>query len=428
VAILLLVTGVNLAAVTPPAAGNPAVVTAHTKALQLITRSPAMEGAMYACLYRLYMQGMGISRAQNQCEMELPDLGRGGVSSELPGYTGPGTRGGSSGSGGSGVGCPGWLAGPAALGSRWYRNYVDPVNPTVHYGKYSWGAAGEVKSATEWYEYLGLSEAESERRKMEAVREHQEAHDEEVRTFNAALRAADDLSAARKTGDAARIAAAEAALKAATEAHTQAQDAELKAYEKALADPNIVKPGVSQTDPNAPDMCGADTLAFLRECDRVNWITADCRMLQARIQHCVDPALIFPNPIDGSPTCGQQTATPEEMASAMEMWCRRLVRYGPDDDPCSLAPRHGGGNPNLALLGLTWDPTHGTAVVCGSPYAFIAQDSCVAEMTVPTFGRPDVETVVLWAFDKLGGPVFILPGNPPGGGPRPPYDPPGPGD
>ena len=81
----------------------------------------------------------------------------------------------------------------------------------------------------------------------------------------------------------------------------------------------------------------------------------------------------------------------------------------------------------MELRGYVWDAETIAITVCGSPYAYVAQDSCVVPLRLSDFGQTSLDDVLLWAVDRVGGPVFILPANPRPDGPRPPLDPPRPG-
>ncbi len=404
----------------PGRADDTLTVQEHRTALAILSRQPVREGAFAACLFRLYAQGLGIVRAQHECEVALPGLA-GAAGTPLP-------AGHVSASSGVGLRCPGTLNGPAARGQAYGRPYADPRAISEDLGGYSWGGSGEVKSADEWFVWRGLSETESARRKAEAVDRYFDAVGDAQRAFDDWTAAVDAANNAHQSGDPQAIKAADEKQRQASAALDDAQTARDIALHNAQADPNKAPPDVSDVDPEAAT-CGADALAFLVECDRADWRTPDCRELQARMHHCVDPALIYPDPLDGSIACGESLADPEQVASALEAWCHERVRYGPDvDDPCSIHPRQGApDSEEMALRGYVWDAGSAAVTVCGSPLAYVSQDSCVVPLRLPDFGQTSLDEVLLWAIDKLGGPVVILPADPRTSGPRPPLDPPRPG-
>jgi hypothetical protein len=394
------------------------LTSAHATAMKVLAKEPVNEGAFAACLFRLYAQGLGIKLAQQRCEIELPKLA-GPPGTPLPG-------GQVSASGGIGLRCPGTLAGPAARSEAYGRSYADPRKPGVDFGGYSWGGSGEVKRDGEWFEWKGLSESESLKRKTEAVERFLAADRAVAQAKQEVINAFNEKSAADKSGDPNRIKQADENLKKALDANEEANDDWHDALDKAKADPNKAYPKVSHPDPNA-DTCGADMLVFLRECDRVDWKSPQCVQLKAQLKNCVDPALIYPDPLDGGVHCGEELATPEEVAAAAEKKCHERVLYGPDvEDPCSIQPRKGRPESReMELKGYVLD-SDGKPSLCGSPIAHVTEDSCVVTLSVTTFGHRTIEDVLLWGVDKLGGPIFILPADPRPGGPRPPVDPPKP--
>lgn len=393
----------------------------HATVLQILDRDPVAVGSMYACLYRLYMQGLGIKQAITECEQQLPALGNKDVSSIMPDYLGPaggGGGGGGSGWGGGDTGCPGSLAGPAARGRVFTAGPLppDPRTPGVDFGGYSWGGRGEVRNSEEWFKYRGLSEQESELRKREAVENYVDALRAWEAAWNEYEMALHERSAAGASGDANRITAAEARQKAASEALDKAKETRERALREAQADPNKAPPDVARVDPDAPG-CGSDALAMLRECDRVAWVTAVCQQLYAEEHNCADPALMMPNPLDGGVRCGE-APMPENAAEVLAAWCRQHVRPTPGEDPCAADPTQidtGGGR--FAATGHVWRTEEGNPIVCGSPLAIVTEESCAVPLTVPAPERADVRTILLVALDRLGGPVLVLPADPPPGWP-----------
>jgi hypothetical protein len=414
---ILLACGPAVAGPASSARADQPLKEVHLNALQIIEKDPSLAGAMYACLYRLYKQGLGVNAAQQECEIQLPSLGNKDVSSVFPNYFGPVGGGGKGSSwGGGDISCPGSLAGPAARGMVYGKGWPrDPRNQSLDLGGYTWGGAGEVKNGSEWYEYRGLSENESEARKREAVEDYFAAEKEWGTALDNLAKATGNLNAAKTSGDPARIADAEAKLKAAEETFNKADKKLNEAKDKAKQDPNKAKPGVSRLDPDAPNLCGADLLATLRECDRVSWQSGQCQQLYAELHNCADPALIYPDPETGAVQCGEPVA-PEDAAETLKRWCQENTTPAPGEDPCSVRPTVvASGTGTFSSIGLQWNSEGGSRLVCGSPSAHVAEDSCVVPLKIQPSTQHDVKTVLLWGLDHFGGPVFILPADPPGG-------------
>ena len=115
-----------LVAAVPGSADETLAVQEHRTAMTILTKEPAREGSFAACLYRLYAQGLGVTRAQHECEIALPKLA-GAAGTPLP-------TGHVSASSGLGLRCPGTLNGPIARGQAYGRRYVDQRHPTVDFG------------------------------------------------------------------------------------------------------------------------------------------------------------------------------------------------------------------------------------------------------------------------------------------------------
>jgi hypothetical protein len=381
-------------------------ITVHTLAQLILEEEPFRESSLYACMFRLQRQGLNPQQVLSMCEQDLVrsavEDGRAlpeGFDEDI--------------SGTAGVECPGTWGGPAAAPTG-NASYKHPKYGDL--GEYSWGGSGEFKNENGLYRFKGLSQVESRELKADAADRYAEAVDRWSKASEAWIAALNAREAANKTGDAAKIAEAEANVKN-TSAAVDAAKKEREAAEKeAKADPNKVKvtPSVSEPVPDAQSaqLC-AETLAFLTECDRVGWSTYECQRLQSQLEGCADPALIYPDPLgDGSVNCSTPVPSAEAVEEAVTAWCRRVVKHGPDVDPCAIEVLPG--NPGLSHT--IWATA---GVVCGSPYAYVTEDSCLVSVTVYDIETRSVASVLLVARDKLGGPVWVFPASPPPGSPLP---------
>jgi len=148
---------------------------------------------------------------------------------------------------------------------------------------------------------------------------------------------------------------------------------------------------------------------FLYECNRNGWKSTDCQQLNARMNGCPDPTLILVDPDQGY-TCGE-TPDPLAVVIAARDKCQQLKRGVDGTDPCGVPSFDG-----YVLTPEGFD-------MCSNPVAYIDPDSgaCVGTLTLPKMG-PDIQEIIVFALNKIGGPIFVLPldPKPPGGwSPRP---------
>ncbi|GAA3538856.1 hypothetical protein AFL01nite_27050 [Aeromicrobium flavum] len=381
-----------------PAASARTVLTQHAYAMQILAEEPRLEGSFYACMYRLYHQGLRPEQVQAHCESRLVAAS---VSSgrDLPEGFSPDVGDSRT------LSCPGRWAGPASAPSG-AKNFTHPKLPDHDLGGYTWGGKGEVKRVDpdtgeqQWYRLKGLTETEARLRKAEAADRYVESLKAWGAAWDEYTAAARRLDEAKATGDAAQVAAAEAAFKAAAAKRDAAAEERDKALKAAESDPNKAPPSVSQPASQDTSAC-AEALAFLTECDRVEWSTHACQELLAKANNCADPALIYPDPLGGGVACGEPAPPAEDIAAAVELWCSMRIDHGPDTDPCS------GEVAGLTLRSWIW-PT-GAGAVCNSPYAYVTEDSCAVTITLAGFGTKNVQSVLAVGLSKLGGPVWVMP-------------------
>lgn len=366
--------------------------------------SPYSESSFYACLLNGYEQGLPLKQIQKDCETKLAiDDGRGfgpAAAGELLGefakagtYFDPGKVTAACHTGDGRV-----AGGPDARG-RVIKNYLD--GRSVDWGDYSWGGKGQCDSKGC---YKGLTEEESMQQKKQAI-DDADRKIEEYRQKKAEADADPD--------DAAAAAAALAAKKAASEA-----------AEKAGKDPNKVEkkdpepsPNVSSSGPDASPCEEALQAAreILGECQRTAWRNGSCQALFAKLKGCADPSLILVDP-DAGYVCGEKL-DPEAIKNAMVDRCRQLKRPVPGGpDPC--VPPDIDPSGRFARTGSSDD-------WCHSPLTLVDPEApeCIGTVTVQEFGTPDMQELLVWGLNKLGGPIVVLPNRHPSPSPKPGPDP-----
>ncbi len=147
----------------------------------------------------------------------------------------------------------------------------------------------------------------------------------------------------------------------------------------------------------------------LAECQRVNWKSSGCQTLLSRMKGCADPRYAYLDPNVG-PTCAV-AINPDDVAMAFKLKCQQVAKPGPGgQDPCDIRkpPAPGG-----AFTG-----GHGGGM-CSDPVALIDpnSDACVIPLSVGGprgFHEKTVTEVIVWIFDKYGGPIIVLPSVGPG--------------
>ena len=267
--------------------------------------------------------------------------------------------------------------------SRVVKDYLD--GRVVEWGKYSWGGKGKCDADGC---YKGLTEKQSQ--------------DEKKANMDAADKAVDEYT--EKKDDANANPTDKAKAKAAEEAKKAAE----KAADRARQDPNKVPPATTPPKPNTrtagESACEAAMQAareIIGECTRTGWRSGSCQELQAKMNGCADPTIMLVDP-DAGYVCGEKMDA-VAIKDAMVAKCRELKRPVPGGpDPC-LPPdvdpsgRYASGN----------SPDN----ICNNPIALVDPESpeCLGTVRVQQFGQPNIQEILVWALNKLGGPMVFIP-------------------
>lgn len=349
------------------------------------------ESSFYACLLNTLTQGISLAQAQDDCATKLlEDDGKGFGEQALGAFPGFGDD----------AFDPAKIVGACNVG--------DPTtgqeSGSGSFGKYGYASWGP---GTGLY---GYSKEESMKLKKEAVDAADAAWDVFMKLVDDEAALMDDVQKAKERGDAAEAERLEVARKAAREAALQAAAKAKKAKDAAGADPNEIPPGSVRTAGEG-SVCSevmAAARELLRECHRTGWKAHACAALQAKMNHCPDPALIYVNPEEGY-SCGEK-ADPEAVKNAWVANCEKYVKYGPDgDNPCEPPVLEESGRSIRTKLG----------GVCSNTQAYVdpEQNACVGTLEVDTFGHTSIQEIIFLALDKIGGPIVVLPPPPPPGAP-----------
>jgi len=176
-------------------------------------------------------------------------------------------------------------------------------------------------------------------------------------------------------------------------------------------DPPATPPGT--TRPVDGDSPCAQALQAAREtvseCQRTAWRSFPCQELWAKMHHCPNPELIYVDP-DAGYTCGQ-AIDPEAVKNAYVERCRQLARPAPGGpDPCEA--------PSVDALGRYIHT--GRNNPCTDPQAMTNPDApdCYGTLTIQSFS-PDINAIITFALNKIGGPIIVLPDRNPNPSPKP---------
>ncbi len=367
---------------------------------------PPAQDALYACLLSEYAQGISVQDAADDCASKLLQNGDKGYAGDSGGGGGGG---GLSGGGGSAydpgaivaacsAGNPKLSSGP--LGEYRPSSVYNAPDATMNgmelWGKGTYGGAGSYDD--DGHPYKGLTEKESKFEKLLAIMNANLAYDQWQAKQEKANQETDPAKKKQLQDEADKL-------------HAEYDEA----FKDAFKDPNVCdKPPCKGVPANASSpAAGEDSVCsqmlqaareLLAECNRSAWSTYACQQLKARMSGCPDPALIYVDP-DSGYSCGSRIDA-EAVKNAWIKRCQQLAKYGPDGgDPC-IAP---------AVDGLGRFISGNSAGICRSPFAYLDPDSgaCAATMKIDNFGKPDSKAILLWALDKLGGPIFVIPSSPP---------------
>lgn len=254
--------------------------------------------------------------------------------------------------------------------------------PTHLYGNYSWGGKGTTAYDADGKvvgTYKGLTSAESEKLKVDALAK---------------------LAVAKKQYENGEISFSELAA----------------AEKEAEADPNIQPISPDNSKASEDSMCSTvlnSAREALRECNRTGWKATQCQQLNARMHGCPDPTLIYVDPESGY-ACGAKV-DPQLVIDAWVEGCKAVTLPGPDSDPC--------GPPKVNERGqIAWSSQKD---ICNNEIAYVGdpeQAGCIGTLKVNNLVEQNVNELILYALNKLGGPIVVLPIRdppPPGVGPEP---------
>jgi hypothetical protein len=366
--------------VVTPAQGGP-----NSKAIGvLMTKDGKFARDYYACLLNGYMQGLSIQQINRECEIKM-------TNAEPPVDTTPFGD----------VFGGGKMFDPATAVTA----NCSPGDARISagaasikgWGEYSWGK----ERGYEAYQ-KGLDRETSKARKEEAIREAKEAEAEFDKKEKEAEQKKEAAKKAEQSGD---IAAANKAKVEAEKAEKAAQEAAkkaLEAAENAQKDPNEAD-GYTRT---AQENSCSDALQFAREflfeCNRNEWSSYECERIRAKMFKCPDPAQIYVDPEQGYQCAPEMDK--EALKNAWVAKCEELKRPGPDgNNPC--APPQVGDDARYIIA----DKMDG---LCNDPYAYIDpySEECAGTLVIQRpFGEPNLQELLVWGLNKLGGPVVVLP-------------------
>jgi hypothetical protein len=351
--------------------------------------------SFYTCLLNGFEQGLSFAQIKEECEIKLlslPNAVDGGPFGNV-------------------TGGPDYDPGQAVTGNCAAGDSTRSKGGTVipGWGEFTWG------DKYSWQK--GLTPEESRQQKEAAIQEAKNAEVEYEKKSNEFQEAVNKAEAEEEKGeDEVKI---QEALEAADQAKKDLDKALQKlhdAQQNAQADPNSTTT-VTLTAQDESDCAQSlqETREFLWECFRTNWKSDACQKLQARMNFCASPEQIYIDPEQGYSCAPSFDA--EELKNAWTAQCEGLVHpVDPGVDPC-IPPQ-----PDKSGRYL-YEPESNS---CGGPLVLVdpESDSCYAILDVKAFGLPDIQHIIVWGLNHLGGPVVVLPPrgdptSPPGPKPTP---------
>lgn len=344
------------------------------------------EDSFYSCLLNGYAQGLSAQQARDECATKLLEDDKKGFGGSI-GDIRPGTES---------------FFDPSKITSAC--NSGDPTRGQTS-GQRNVPGLGINTWGGDPNKYHGLSEKDSNQQKDDAAAHAQNEEKKFDELVNKELEALKALEEAKKSGDAAEIAKAEAAQKAAYDAALKQLDEVKRADEKAKADPNKKPVPVGQTvdGGSACEQAQEAARELLRECHRTQWKDFRCQQLQASMNNCPDPALILVDPDQGY-SCGAKV-DPEAVKNAWVAKCEQRVMFGPDTaNPCSPPTFDSSTRFGQGKMG----------DICGNPYAQTDPDNdeCSTVTIGKQFGEIDIQEIIVVFLDKFGGPIVVIPKDP----------------
>src|SRR5262249_17688829 len=273
------------------------------------------EDSLYGCVLNYYEQGVSLKQAEDLCAIKLTESEKKGFETPF-GKIGPGTEKFFDPSKVSAA-CS---SGNPKVGQSSGIGYVSGL------GQYTWG--GDPRY------YYGLSKEESKRQKDEAVEKWNQEKEKFNKLDDEAEQARLKLEAAKKTGDKQKIEAAQKKYNEAKEKAINQAAKSLVANDEAKKDPNQKPQPTNRTvaGETPAEQALQPAPEFLYECNRTQWGSTECQQLQAKMNHCPDPTMIFVDPDQGY-SCGVQF----DPAAAKEAWvarCEQRAKFDPENNPC----------------------------------------------------------------------------------------------
>ncbi len=174
------------------------------------------------------------------------------------------------------------------------------------------------------------------------------------------------------------------------------------------------RPAPAHPGPEGVSAC-EKIAAFIAECATNEWKSGGCRKFQDRMNECADPTISYPNP-ESEQTCGVPKVSSDDVKRVTFVVCSEKIHTVPGEEPCKPLAIEGEAL-RYWLIGAPGVPA------CEDPRAMADPDQpCGRTITLVRAPRADLQAMILDAHEKLGGPLYILPTNPPAprpGGPDP---------
>jgi hypothetical protein len=360
---------------------------------QLTIGGKLAEDSLYACLLNGLAQGLPITQASDDCATKLLDEPQGGGVGGIPGLIGdqdPFDPAGVQANCGAGTDPhQAQVYSQQPLGYR--ASELVPWTKVAGIEGFGYGTyGGKGLKDEDGKEYIGYSKEESQALKQEAIEK--------------AVKLLEKYQELREQADKETDPAKkEELLKKAKTAEREWE----KAHEEASKDPNKKEPGVPNTRTAPTSLCEQTLQAareILYECNRTGWKTAQCQILAAKMNHCPDPRYIYVDPEAGY-NCGEKI-DPQAVKDAWSSRCEELVKYGPGGtNPCQTPIVNDDGR---FVVGDSGD-------ICRDPRAYVdpGSEACLVTLEVGTpFEQQGLKELIVWALDRLGGPIVVLPYNP----------------
>lgn len=355
--------------------------------VKVISGGGGLASLFYDCVQYYQAQGLGIKQAIGQCmAIGVVKLSKGG-SGLNAGFFGNSEQ------GPVGIQCATLSADPRASGivHRQPGSHIDPGRPPL-------GGLGSFENHLDSYSFLLGLLAEEFAAESIALREQAFATSDPAQKKNLESKAKmlDDLSSEMFDRH------SEETMKwylDRVEDYEKTKTTGTPPGDYPIPDPDA--PQVSHIDPNHVSSC--ETLsAFVSDCQMAGWQTAPCQMFIDQLNGCGDPTITDPSP-DGEQPCKAQPASAQQVKHITFVACSKETKPGPGQDPCggtigkgkSYSFNYGRNNPN--------------ARPCSNPFAYPSEDGCSPTFTVVVSDEKSIQDVINEAWERLGGPIFVVP-------------------